>query len=198
MVSLSLMEISQFPELEQSRPGLGQARLCSLEGGDPSGRCPVFLRPEKGALYFFSCSLFPLRMIDQPLQRLFTDTNMYNTGLREEMEEFYLYLEKIIRVKNLTIPSKKKNYDLVLDIMRTENQRVQWSYYFACHKARCLFWLDKYDASFTVYGVESPAHASVSPSFTNLFLYPLIYVQGIIWRIYIGTLWSFVKLNWFS
>lgn len=62
-------------------------------------------------------------MIDLPLQRLFTDTDMYNTELREEMEEFYLYLEKIIRVEKLTIPSKK-NYDLVLDIMPTENHTI--------------------------------------------------------------------------
>jgi len=49
MVSLSLMQTSQLPELERSRPDLGQAKLCSLEGGDPSGWCPVLLRPEKGA-----------------------------------------------------------------------------------------------------------------------------------------------------
>jgi hypothetical protein len=75
-------------------------------------------------------------MIDSPLQRLFTDTDMYNMDLREEMEEFYLYLEKIIRVEKLTMPSKK-NYDLVLDIMPFKNppERIQWSYYFACHKA---------------------------------------------------------------
>jgi len=100
-----------------------------------------------GALYFYD-----------PERRLFTDTDMYSTDLREEMEEFYLCLEKIIRVERLTIPSKK-NYDLVLDIMRTENQTVQWSYYFACHTTRCLFWLERYDASSTiVHGVESPAH----------------------------------------
>jgi len=101
----------------------------------------------EGALYFYD-----------PERRLFTDTDMYNTDLREEMEEFYLCLEKIIRVEKLTIPSKKKDYDLVLDIMPTEDQTIQWSYYFACHKARCLFWLDKYDASSAIYGVESPAH----------------------------------------
>jgi hypothetical protein len=125
-------------------------------------------------------------MIDSPLQRLFTDTDMYNEDLREELEDFYLYLESIIRIEKLTFPSKK-NYDLVLDIMPTEDQRIQWSYYFACHKARCLFWLDKYDASSVIHGVESPAHVSTSSSFTNLPLYPLIHVQSIIWRIYIGT-----------
>jgi hypothetical protein len=112
---------------------------------------------------------------------------MYNTSLWEEIEEFYLYLEKTIRFEKfkLTIPSK--TYELVLDIMPTENQMMKWSYYFACHKTRCLFWLDKYDASSKIYGVESPAHLSASPSSRNLPLYPLIHAQSIIWKIYIGT-----------
>jgi hypothetical protein len=175
------MQISQLPELEQSRPGGRQAKLCSLEGSDPSGWCLVFLRTGKGAPVSFSCSQFPLLMIDSPLQRLFTDADMYNADLREEIEDFYLYLD----IENLTLPSK--DYDLVLDIMPTMDQRIQWSYYFACHKARCLFWLDKYDASSEICGVESPAHMSASPSFTILPLYPLIQVQSIIWRIYTGT-----------
>jgi hypothetical protein len=131
-------------------------------------------------------------MIDSPLQRLFTDTDMYNTDLREEMEMFYLHLDKTIRFENLTVPSKK-NYDLVLDIMPTETEKSQWSYYFACHKTRCLFWLDTYDASSEIYGVESPAHISASPSFTNLPFCPLIYVQSIVWRIYIGTSLVFLR-----
>lgn len=145
----------------------------------------------------FSCGLFPLFMIDSPFQRLFTDTNMYNADLKEEMEDFYSHLEKLMLDEKVTMPSKK-NYDLVLDVMRTENQTVQWSYYFACHKTRCLFWLDEYDASSEIYGVESPAHASVSPSFTNL---PLSInscaehrLEDLFW--YITSL--LVKLNWFS
>jgi len=125
-------------------------------------------------------------MSDSPLQRLFTDTDMYSANLREEMDDFYLYLEETIRYDKLAIPPKK-NYDLVLDIVRSENQTVQWSYYFASHKARCLFWLDKYDASFEICGVESPAHVSASPSFTDLPIHPLIHVQNIVWRIFIGT-----------
>ena len=100
---------------------------------------------------------------------------MYNADLREEMEEFYLYLEMTIRDEKLTIPSK--DYDLVLDITPTEIQRIHWSYYFACHKARCLFWLDQYDASSDINGVESPAHVSaLPPFFTNLSRYSLIHV----------------------
>ncbi|KAN0108996.1 hypothetical protein V8E52_009779 [Russula decolorans] len=116
-----------------------------------------------GALYFYD-----------PKRRLFTDTDMYNTDLREEMEMFYLHLDKTIRFENLTVPSKK-NYDLVLDIMPTETEKSQWSYYFACHKTRCLFWLDTYDASSEIYGVESPAHIT---SFGGSILGPLGTLSG--------------------
>ncbi|KAI0253090.1 hypothetical protein BJV78DRAFT_239576 [Lactifluus subvellereus] len=37
----------------------------------------------------------------------------------------------------------------------------RWSYYYACHETRCLFWLHTYDATNMisgVYGVRSPAH----------------------------------------
>ena len=81
--------------------------------------------------------------------------------MRDEIEDFYDFLQRLLQNENLFIPSK--NYDLVLDIMVTEDKRVSWSYYYACHEARCLFWLDTYDASYMiseVFGVKSPAHVS--------------------------------------
>ncbi|KAI0253097.1 hypothetical protein BJV78DRAFT_1153227 [Lactifluus subvellereus] len=39
--------------------------------------------------------------------------------------------------------------------------RIQWSYYYACHETRCLFWLDAYvatDIISEISGVKSPAH----------------------------------------
>jgi len=83
---------------------------------------------------------------------------MFNETLKEEMEDFYFYLQKIVRVDDLNL---SKNCDLVLDIMPNENNEIQWSYYYACHDTRCLFWLDDYDAKFMTSeldGVESPAH----------------------------------------
>ncbi|KAH9164850.1 hypothetical protein EDB89DRAFT_1892589 [Lactarius sanguifluus] len=100
-----------------------------------------------GALYYF----------DQD-RRLFTDTDMHNPALREEMEEFYHYLQTTLHYVGF-IPSK--NYDLVLDILPTEDERVSWSYYYACHETRCLFWLGSYDATQMIselLGVRSPAH----------------------------------------
>ena len=84
---------------------------------------------------------------------------MHDQTLREEMEEFYIYLQQVINTDQLVIPST--NYDLVLDLLVTEDQRISWSYYYACHDARCLFWLETYDASYMIselFGVKSPAH----------------------------------------
>jgi hypothetical protein len=110
------------------------------------------------------------------LKRLFTDTDMHDPTLREEVENFYTYLEQLIISDHLTIPSK--NYDLVLDIMVTDDERISWSYYYACHESRCLFWLETYDASYMIselFGVKSPAHVSASElSHLSLPQFPLI------------------------
>ncbi|KAH9171923.1 hypothetical protein EDB89DRAFT_1029604 [Lactarius sanguifluus] len=101
-----------------------------------------------GALYFFDKG-----------RRLFTDTDMHDRKLREEIEIFYRYLQRILDHDGVAIPSNR--YDLTLDIMPTEDGQTQWSYYFACHETRCLFWLDPYDATYMLselFGVKSLAH----------------------------------------
>ena len=105
---------------------------------------------------------------------------MYNPKLKEEMEMFYCHLQK--RYEGLIIPSN--NYDLVLDIiMPTEDGKIQWSYYYACHETRCLFWLDVYDANHMiseVFCVTSPAHVSASQvSYSISSPIPLTCVQSI-------------------
>ena len=111
----------------------------------------------------------------RPSKRLFTDTDMHDPVLREEMEDFYHYLQRILQHEGLVIPSK--NYDLALDIMPSDDGRIQWSYYYACHDTRCLFWLDPYDATHMIaklFGVKSPAHVSESPISSSIyFLFPL-------------------------
>jgi hypothetical protein len=86
---------------------------------------------------------------------------MHDPALREEIEDFYTYMQQLIRADQLIIPSK--NYDLVLDVMATDDEQISWSYYYACHESRCLFWLETYDASYMIselFGVKSPAHVS--------------------------------------
>ena len=107
-----------------------------------------------------------------PLKRLFTDTDMHDPLSREEMEDLYFYLKKIERVELLAIPSK--NYDMVLDLTPDEDNKIQWSYYYACHDTRCLFWLDKYDTTYIIpelYEVGSPAHLSASQACTICALF---------------------------
>ena len=102
-------------------------------------------------------------MTHRHLKRLFTDTDMQDPVLREEIEDFYSYLQKILGRERIVIPSKR--YDLALDIMPTEDGQIQWSYYYACHETRCLFWLDTYNATHMISelcGVKSPAHVSAS------------------------------------
>ena len=121
-----------------------------------------------GGLYFYdgervrvSVIMRTYIQINTPLKRLFTDTDMHNTTMREEIEHFYDFLQRLLQNDDLSIPSK--NYDLVLDIMVTDDERISWSYYYACHEARCLFWLETYDASYMIselFGVKSPAHVS--------------------------------------
>jgi hypothetical protein len=107
---------------------------------------------------------------------LFTDTNMHDPELRREMKDFYERLTNILREDQPTIPSNN-NYDLVLNIIRNDERR-RWSYYYAYHETRCLFWAQTQDATSIISGldgVESPAHISalhLSSPFRPLF--PLI------------------------
>ena len=99
---------------------------------------------------------------------------MHNTVSREEIEHFYDVLQRFLQNNDISIPSK--NYDLVLDIIVIDDERISWSYYYACHETRCLFWLETFDASYMLselFGVKSPAHVStlhlLHPEF-SLFL----------------------------
>ncbi|KAI0253107.1 hypothetical protein BJV78DRAFT_1196731 [Lactifluus subvellereus] len=57
----------------------------------------------------------------------------------------------------------------------------QWSYYYACHETRCLFWFETYDANdmiSEVYGVKSPAHIKHRLEYLywrHWFLYPAVF-----------------------
>ncbi len=102
------------------------------------------------------------------LKGLFTDTDMHHPPNRREIELFYSHLQEIQHVEGLELPST--DYDLVLEITRN-GREVEWSYYYAFHETRCLFWLKKFDASemvSEVNGVESPAHFSTPKTSASL------------------------------
>ena len=113
-------------------------------------------------------------MNNRQLKRSFTDTDMLDPVLREEIEDFYHYLQNTVQHDGVDNPSA--NYDLALDIS-PEDGRIVWSYYYACHETRCLFWLDTYDATHMLselFGVNSPTHVSTSQISSSVFsLFPL-------------------------
>jgi len=114
---------------------------------------------------------------------------MHDPTLREEMEDFYTYLREALQADRMAIPSK--DYDLVLDITVIEGQKISWSYYYACHESRCLFWLKTYDAGHVVsevFGVSSPAHVSALQLHWNLLLFSLMSctehrLESLYWRV---------------
>ncbi|KAH9026186.1 hypothetical protein EDB85DRAFT_176673 [Lactarius pseudohatsudake] len=98
-----------------------------------------------GALYFYDSA-----------RMLFTDTDMHDPLLRNEIEARFLSLQDRLPADG----SLPKNYDLVLD-KHEEGGQMQWFYYYAHHDTRCLFWLEPYaarDMLSEVYWVGSPAH----------------------------------------
>ena len=127
-------------------------------------------------------------MTDVPSKRLFTDTDMHDKTMKDEIEDFYNYLQQVLRNDRLSIPSK--SYDLVLDIMVAENEeqekRISWSYYYACHETRCLFWLETYDAISGFFGVKSPAHVSTLHLSPSTFSVVSTNVQSIAWSPFFG------------
>ena len=112
---------------------------------------------------------------------------MHDPTLKEEMEVLYRYLQKILRDDKLSIPS---DYDLVLDIMPTRDKRIQWSYYYACHKTLCLFWLEGYDGDYMISelpGVDCLAHVSTSQSSSCALPFHQLNAKSTVWRVYTGT-----------
>ena len=132
------------------------------------------------------------------LKRLFTDTDMHDPEFRGAIEIAYRYLQ--INLPAEGAPSK--NYDLVLDMLE-EGGKTQWFYYCACHKTRCLFWLETYDAKdmiFEVYWVASPAHISASPVLSSIYGLCLLIrfsehrLEALYWYFYQAGL----DLNWMN
>ena len=101
------------------------------------------------------------------LKRLFTDTDMHDPEFRGAIEIAYRYLQNNLPAEG----TPSKNYDLVFDTLEDGGQ-TQWFYYYACHKTRCLFWLEAYDAKdmiSEVYWVASAAHVSASPILSPIY-----------------------------
>lgn len=155
------------------------------EQGPPETCAPwVSATHPDGALYFFD-----------PARRLFTDTDMHSPEFRGAIEVTYRHLRKILPAER--IPSK--NYDFVLD-MREEGGQMQWFYYYACHKKRCLFWLEAYDAKdmiSEVYWVASAAHVKhrlEALYWSHWSLYSNVLSVGVLNRRSMMSSWEYCRM----
>ncbi|KAF8478376.1 hypothetical protein DFH94DRAFT_53546 [Russula ochroleuca] len=104
-----------------------------------------------GALYFY-----------HERMRIFTDVYMYDPILRREVEKSAEMLEtKRSTLEKSGIPFPTTNYDLVLDIVETEDKVAIRQYYYVDHNNRTLFWLDDYEMKPLmdgILGVKEPGH----------------------------------------
>jgi hypothetical protein len=92
------------------------------------------------------------------MKKILTDVYMYDPILSAEIGEFAAYLDRVF-----TSPLPTNNYDLVLDVIPTQDAEIMWSYYFVDHDTRILFWLDPYDCTHLlseVPGVHEASHVS--------------------------------------
>jgi hypothetical protein len=86
---------------------------------------------------------------------------MYNPILREEVYKSVEALATRLQYSGITFPTA--NYDLVLDIIETEDGTTHRQYYFVDHDNKTMFWLDLYDMGdllSDIRGVTEPGHIS--------------------------------------
>ncbi|KAI9459417.1 hypothetical protein BJY52DRAFT_1265560 [Lactarius psammicola] len=107
-----------------------------------------------GALYFYN-----------PERRIFTDVYMYDTDLSAEIHAFAAHLDG--ERARLLHPNRfpQTHYDLVLDIIKTEDDETTWAYYYVDHSTKTLFWLHPYECEESllgeVRGVQEASHVKL-------------------------------------
>ena len=92
---------------------------------------------------------------------------MYDRTLRAEVQAFALYLER-----HRLSPLPTDNYDLVLDVINKEDDKIIWAYYYVDHDSKTLFWQDSYECGDSllreVRGVQGTSHVSAYSSVPRL------------------------------
>lgn len=90
------------------------------------------------------------------LQRIYTEAHLYDDAILDEIEDFAFQLEELVKDGGLHIP---RNVDLVLELeVISEEDRSRhtdqksgkqclhhWTYYYANHDERVLFWLQPFE-----------------------------------------------------
>ena len=103
------------------------------------------------------------------MKRILTDVYMYDSNLSAEIHAFAEYLDR-----KRTRPLPTNNFDLVLDVIKAENDEIIWAYYYVDHDSKTLFWQDHYDCGDSllreVRGVQEASHVSACFSVHRLII----------------------------
>ncbi|KAI9443664.1 hypothetical protein BJY52DRAFT_447779 [Lactarius psammicola] len=89
---------------------------------------------------------------------------MYDPDLSAEIHAFAAHLDS--ERARLLHPNRfpQTHYDLVLDIIKTEDDETIWAYYYVDHSTKTLFWLHYYECGDSllgeVRGVQEASHVS--------------------------------------
>jgi hypothetical protein len=77
---------------------------------------------------------------------VYTDANLFNPEELEVITESANQILGALESSDLDKTIKKDEVELVLELCGNSSNLV-CGYYFVCHERRCLFWLEKFDAS---------------------------------------------------
>jgi len=93
---------------------------------------------------------------------IYTDTDMYNSDLLQEIEQAVEEINKLRETLRETSPPFPEDWELVLELAKDdETSEPICRYYFACLSTRCLFWLHEFDLESVledVCGVTEKTH----------------------------------------
>lgn len=95
-------------------------------------------------------------------QRVFTEANLYDDALHSAVHSNLDDIDDFLRVHNI---QRSPRDDLVLELVKQDDGKIETSYYFANHDTRVIYFLDEFDACNLpvwpeVQGVTSPTHIS--------------------------------------
>ena len=89
---------------------------------------------------------------------------MYDPSLRGQVRTCAeLLYKKLAESESEGFSFPAGDWDLVIDIVKTTDQKTIGQYYYVNHNTRTLFWPERYDMSCLLsdtLGVEEPGHVS--------------------------------------
>jgi len=100
------------------------------------------------------------------MKRIFTDVHMYDPNLSAEILAFATHMdsERKRLLRNNLNDLRIDHYDLVLDIIKTDDETI-WAYYYVDHNTKTLFWLHYYECGESllqdVRGIQEAGHVKL-------------------------------------